>query len=200
MLDEPQDEPPPLSAPETFGVCVRDWNGEATAQQLVECAGGFTRELSRYIDLSNLDGLTLGGDYSKALAELDRGYESTIVLTPSNDAAIGIAMTPSVIRGGRLKSHIVLNAALAAGLLDAEHELFRLALHTLAHESAHVEVTAAFEHCFPNVLLRSRRADLLRVNQDETRVASSRNVPERLVVASRRMLLTGHRALWLLFA
>ena len=32
------------------------------------------------------------------------------------------------------------------------------------------------------------------------RVASSRNVPERLVVASRRMLLIRHRALWLLLA
>lgn len=93
MADEPEKEPPPPSAPETFGVCVRDWNGEVTAQQLAERAGGFTRELSRYMDLSNLDGLTLGGDYPKALAELDRGYESTIVLSPSNDVAIGIAMT-----------------------------------------------------------------------------------------------------------
>jgi hypothetical protein len=76
MVDEPQDEPPPPSAPETFGVCVRDWNGEATAQQLAECAGGFTRELSRYIDLSNLDGLTLGGDYPKALAECRRAVKS----------------------------------------------------------------------------------------------------------------------------
>jgi hypothetical protein len=160
MADDPPDEPPPPSAPETFGVSVRDWNGEATAQQLAECAGGFTRELSRYIDLSNLDGLTLGGDYPKALAELDRGYESTIVLTPSNDIAIGIAMTPSVIRDGQLKSHIVLNAGLVTGLLDTEHELFRFALHTLAHECSHVEVTAAFDRCFPNVLLRSKRADL----------------------------------------
>ena len=158
--NEPAEEPSPTTAPETFGVTVRDWNGDVTAQQLGECAGGFTYQLSRYIDLSNLDGLTLAGDYPKALAELDRGYESTIVLTPSNDVAIGIAMTPSVIRDGRLKSHIVLNAGIAAGLLDPEHELFRFALHTLAHECAHVEVTAAFDHCFPNVLLRSKHADL----------------------------------------
>ena len=159
MADDAPGDPPPPSAPETFRVCVRDWNGEATVQQLAECAAGFTRELSRYMDLSNLDGLTLGGDYPKALAELDRGYESTIVLIPSNDIAIGIAMTPSVIRDGRLKSHVVLNAGIAACLLDSNHELFRLALHTLAHECAHVQVTAAFERCFPNVLLRSKRAD-----------------------------------------
>ncbi len=34
MFNEPQDEPPPPSAPETFGVCVRDWNGEATAHEV----------------------------------------------------------------------------------------------------------------------------------------------------------------------
>jgi len=160
MAEEPEDEPSPPSAPEEFNVCVRDWHGDAPAQQLAETAWVFTRELSRYIDLSNLDGVTLGGDYPKALAELDRGYASTIVLAPSNDIAIGIAMTPSVIRDGVLKSHIVLNAGLVTGLLDPEHELFRFTFHTLAHECAHVEVTSAFERCFPQVLLRSKRADL----------------------------------------
>lgn len=153
----------PLSdptAPEAFNVCVRDWGDEDSARAIAASVWGFTRELSRHIDLSNLDGLTVGGDYARALAELDRGYESTIVLTPSNDVAIGIAMTPSVMRDGQLKSHIVLNAGLMDKLRDPDDELFRLALHTLAHECAHVEVTAAFDRCFPNVLLRARRADL----------------------------------------
>ena len=160
MADDPTDQLPPPSAPEAFSVCVRDWYGDSPAQQLAECAWGFTREISRYIDLSNLDGVTLGGDYARALAELDRGYDSSIVLTPSNDIAIGIAMTPSVIREGALKSHLVLNAGIVTGLLDAGHELFPFSFHTLAHECAHVEVTAAFDRCFPNVLLRSKRTDL----------------------------------------
>lgn len=153
------------TAPETFGVCVRDWGDEPACQALGNLVGCFTHELSRYIDLSNLDGLTLGGDHAHALAELDRGYPSTIVLTPSNDVAIGIAMTPSVIRDGQLKSHIVLNAGLIDELRDDKHEFFRFALHILAHECAHVEVTAAFDRCFPNVLLRSTRTDL----QDQCR-------------------------------
>ncbi len=162
------DPAPPLpnpTAPEAFNVCIRDWSDEAAAQSLGACVWTFTRELSRFIDLSNLDGLTLGGDYPRALAELDRGYETAIVLTPSSDVAIGIAMTPSVIRNGRLKSHIVLNAGLADKLREPDDELFPLALHTLAHECAHVEVTAAFDQCFPDVLLRTRRADL----QDQCR-------------------------------
>jgi hypothetical protein len=41
MVDEPQDEPPLPSAPETFGVCVRNWGGEATAQTAMRpyCGG-----------------------------------------------------------------------------------------------------------------------------------------------------------------
>jgi hypothetical protein len=165
MDGDPDAPPPDPTAPESFNVCVRDWGDETAAHAVGACVWGFTRELSRYIDLSNLDGLTLGGDYPRALAELDRGYESTIVLTPSNDVAIGIAMTPSVIRDGQLKSHIVLNAGLADRLRDGDDELFPLALHTLAHECAHVEVTAAFDRCFPQVLLKSRRVDL----QDQCR-------------------------------
>jgi len=160
MANDAPDEPPSPTVPEPFRISIYDWAGEATAQQLTDYVGGFTYQISRYIDLSNLDGLTLGGDYPKALAELDRGYESTIVLTPSNDIAVGIAMTPSVIRDGKRKSHIVLNANIAACLVNSEHEVFSFALHTLAHECAHVEVTAAFERCFPNVLLRSKRPDL----------------------------------------
>jgi hypothetical protein len=160
MPTDTPEEPPPQSAPETFGVTVRGWGNDATARELGARAGRLLRELSRYIDLSNLDGLTLAGDYAQALADVDRGYATTIVLTPSNDAAVGIAMTPAVIRDGKLKSHVVLNTDFAAGLLDFEGEHFPLALHLLAHEAAHVEITAAFDRCFPEVLLRSRRPDL----------------------------------------
>jgi DNA polymerase-3 subunit epsilon len=46
MVERPQDKSPPPSAPEEFGVCLRDWNGEATAQRLAECAGGLPKSES----------------------------------------------------------------------------------------------------------------------------------------------------------
>ena len=152
---EMPDELPPPSLPASFDVTISNWGEEASARQLGERAVGWMQAISRIIDVSNIDGLTLAGDYSKALSELDRGYEAAAPLTPSNDVAIGIAMTPSVIRNGRLKSHIVLSAGLVVALLDAEHEYFPLALYTMAHECAHVQITAAFDRCFPNMLLRS---------------------------------------------
>ena len=55
------------------------------ARKLGECVGSFMRHLSRYIDMPIIDGVTLGDDYPKALAELDRGHDSAIVLPPLND-------------------------------------------------------------------------------------------------------------------
>ncbi|MFA5952595.1 MAG: hypothetical protein WC807_20210 [Hyphomicrobium sp.] len=161
LMSDETAEQAPSTAPESFSIQVRGWGeDEDTARRLGEIVGVCVRELSRQIDLSGLDGVTVAGDFTEALAELDRGYETNYVLTPSNDAAIGVAMTPSVLREGQLKNHIVLNAYLAAGLLESGSELFRLALHTIAHECAHVEITAAYERCFPNVLLRTRRNNL----------------------------------------
>lgn len=158
MSNETDDERP-RTAPDSFAVQVRGWGEEASARQLENNVFWCVQELSRSIELSGLDGVTIAADYHQALAELDRGYETNYVLTASNDIAIGVAMTPSVIRDGKLKSHIVWNGHFACGLLDVQHEHFRTALHLLAHECAHVEITAAFERCFPGVLLRTRHDD-----------------------------------------
>lgn len=69
--------------------------------------------------------------------------------TPSEGHAIGIAMSPSVLRDGALKSHILLNAHYVATIHDPEHENFDLALHTIAHECVHVEITTKFDTAFP---------------------------------------------------
>ena len=69
-------------------------------------------------------------------------------------------MTPLVMRGDALKSHIVLHAPFVTALEDVEHERFGLALHILAHECAHVEITHKFNSAFPKVLLRQQYSDL----------------------------------------
>lgn len=153
-------DPPPPTAPQSFQITVRAFGPEAEARTLGETVGTFVRELSRYLDLSALDGVTVAGDYPQALAELDRGYVTSYRLSPSEGAAVGIAMTPSVLRGEQLKSHIVLHAGAVSGLCDMEGGDFAWALHTLAHEAAHVAVTAAFDRCFPNTLLREASPDV----------------------------------------
>lgn len=149
----------PTTAPDSFTISAMAFDSEERAQQLGSLVGACIRELSRQFDLSLLDGVTVAYDYAQALLDLDRGYETAFQLTPSDTHVVGIAMTPSVIRDGTLKSHVLLNAAYMAPLEDFKHEHFGFVLHTISHECAHVEVTHKFDAAFPDFLLRTAHPD-----------------------------------------
>jgi len=146
---------PISTAPPSFSVQARGFGDTETATQLATLVGEIVRTLGRYIELQTLDGVTVAFDYDQALLELDRGYESSHQLQASKSHVIGVAMTPSVIREGELKSHIFVRAPVLLPLLDnADEEGIRTAIHVLAHECGHVEVTKQFDRCFPNVILK----------------------------------------------
>jgi hypothetical protein len=153
-------EPPPHTAPENISVSLRGFDTEEHANAFGNLVANYVRAISRYIDLTMLDGITIAYDYAQALRELDRGYPASFELMPSNGAAVGIAMTPSVLREGKVKSHMLFHAGVMLPLEDEEHEFYERALHTVAHECAHVEVTATFNEAFPGVLLQSRMPSL----------------------------------------
>lgn len=158
--DTSEAEPPPPSAPENISVSLRGFDTEEHAQTFGNLVATCVRSLSRYIDMSALDGITVAADYAQALLQLDRGYETKHKLTPSEGIALGVAMTPAVIRDGKVKSHILFNAGVLLPLEDEKNEFFEQALHTLAHECAHVEVTERFNVAFPGVLLQSKSPNL----------------------------------------
>lgn len=110
--------------------------------------------------MSGLDAVTVAGNYPLALSSLDRGYEARSALTASSEFAQGVAMTPAVLRNGQIKNHIVLNAAFLVPLEDEAHDDWARAVHTLAHECAHVEVTKVFDSSFPNTLLKPVAGDM----------------------------------------
>lgn len=150
----------PATAPDNYPISIRAFGDEDASVRLGRTVGDFVSGFSRVFDMSSLDGVTIAGDYGAALAELDRGYETNFSLTPSDRDVIGIAMTPSVLRDGALKSHLMFDAGFVAHLLDPQDPSFPLAVHIVAHECAHVEITAAFDRCFPDILLRSKQADI----------------------------------------
>jgi hypothetical protein len=150
----------PSSVPTDFVVCTRGFADRAREKQLGELVWLYVREIGKAMDLSRLDGVTVANDYNQALLDLDRGYETTHRLTPSEGEVVGVAMTPTVIRDGVIKSHIVYNAHYLTGLDDLAHQFYGGALHTVAHECAHVEVTSRFDIAFPGQLLRQQYADL----------------------------------------
>lgn len=148
------------TAPPSFSVNVKGFESEERAKQFGELLGEYVREFSCHFDLSQLDGVTVAYDYHQALLDLDRGYKSSCQLSPSKGHVVGVAMTPSVMRGSSLKSHIVLNAAYLPALENAGSEHFGFAMHLLAHECAHVEITHRFNSVFPGVLLQKSNKNL----------------------------------------
>lgn len=145
----------------SLNISIRGFDPPEGAQAYADAISTVVFNLAREIELATLDGVTVAADYKQALAELDRGVSTSRTLSPSDGVTIGIAMTPTVVRDGRIKSHIVLNAAYTYPILDPSHEHFNFVLHTLAHECCHVEVTAKFDQAFPSFLITSLGSDLL---------------------------------------
>jgi len=152
--DKTQEQEDQPTAPASIPMSMRAFASEEEATSFANIVADHVRAISRYINLSNLDGVTVAYDYHQALSELDRGYETSYQLQASTEYVVGVAMTPSVLRDGQLKSHIVLNAPYVMPLADFEHEHYAYAVHILAHECAHVRVTQAFDQAFPGTLLR----------------------------------------------
>lgn len=185
--EEIVDMPPP-TAPNNIPVTVRNaFNTEEEGREFAHTVAYAIRALSSFIKLEKLDGVTIAGDYDEALAEFDRGTGRPSGLTASNpddDGVYGVAMAPAVMRDGIIKTHLFFNSGVLLGLRDPKGELFGLSLHTLSHECAHVEVTAAFDDAFPQRILRTQystalsgiRGDIIKAVWDEyavTRICST---------------------------
>jgi hypothetical protein len=156
--------PEKLTIPSNLQFSARAFADENYAKEVIYKIHSILSAISEFIDLTNLDGVTVAFDYDAALAELDRGYETSYKLTATKDVAVGVAMAPSVIRDGKIKTHLVLNANYALSILEQpgqQTEYFNQSLHLLSHECAHVEVTAAFDKCFPAYLLQKVHSNIL---------------------------------------
>lgn len=127
---------------------------EDLAVPLAEVLKDVVLDLGTHFDLQGLDGVTVAANCSQALLELDRGYETSHRVTPSNTYGAGVAMTPSVIRDGQLRSHILFEAANLIGMLQDRKQT--RVMNLIAHECAHVEITRYFDSAFPGVLLKRK--------------------------------------------
>lgn len=156
--------PENLTIPRNFQFSARGFADEDYAKKVIYKLHSILSVISQSIDLTNLDGVTVAFDYDDALAELDRGYETSYKLTATKDVAVGVAMAPTVVRDGKIKTHLVLNANYATSILEEpgqETDYFWQSLHLVAHECAHVEVTAAFDRSFPGFLLQKAHSSIL---------------------------------------
>ncbi len=157
--DDDAIELPESTVPAGLGASVQGFINEEGARALGSVVLGWIHGLGRLIDLSTLDGVTIAIDYDAALAGLDRGLDGLRPLSRSNSEEMqGVAMSPAVIRDGQVKTHLIFNAAMIAALAveDAPEDEVQLAIGIIAHECAHVEITAQKEVAIPDARFGAR--------------------------------------------
>lgn len=111
-------------------------------------------EASWTIPLDRLDGVTFADDYQGALRNLDRGFtEVAPVDTAQNEAFVGIAQSPAVLRDGVAKGHVVAVGWIARALIGDDEPLKISATYIIAHQLALVGFTQVFDETLPGVLL-----------------------------------------------
>ena len=120
MSDIKDEALPPSTTPSDLKVVVRDFTNEEAARHLEETILSVVRTLGCYMDLSRLDGVTVGIDYDAALASIDRGMPGLRPLTRSDTAEMqGVAMSPGVLRGDEVRTHLVFNVLAYLQAADA---------------------------------------------------------------------------------
>ncbi|SPC18466.1 hypothetical protein [Cupriavidus taiwanensis] len=130
----------------SFSLACQGFADAETVTKLGEVMQIVVREMSLDLPLSQLDGVTFAADYAAALENLDRG-DPTLQADKTRPRIYGqaIAKCVHVIRHGKRKEHLVLNAGIARGLLDAGDENRAWALHVIVGMLANVAHSALYE-------------------------------------------------------
>ncbi|QIQ69879.1 hypothetical protein [Pseudomonas coronafaciens] len=147
----------------SFGISFRDTPPDAEwTPRFVSTVQNLVTAITQALNLSNLDGITIGFDYDLALASVDLGYESNIAKRYTNkNGLVGVGKTLRVRRGGVVRIHVVLNGEAIFDLVEHEPETeeFWRAANLIAHELGHVKTAAWFEGHSPGVMLAKHDCD-----------------------------------------
>lgn len=155
----------PVSAPSTvpspLPMSLSGFESEEAARAFAGKLQSYLHLIGQHLDLERLDAVSVAYNYPEALANVDRGIEGTATLTATSATyGVGVAMSPSVMRNGVVKAHMVYNAAVLRGI-EAD-EVDRELLHLIAHECGHVHDLKARDQAFPNVIMQTRYLNLRR--------------------------------------
>lgn len=114
--------------------------------------------ISQGIDLRGLEEVGAHLHYEQALGGLDRGFgrasnqDSSSNTSIESNQGFGGGRAIPVLRDGRVKSHIILNALDMLPLRDQLARGHNQSVHLLAHECAHVEVIETLAQKFTSEL------------------------------------------------
>lgn len=139
-----------------YTVTFRDCANQETAERIAAVVGAVFNALGRVIPLSRVESITFAEDYSGALQSIDRGFEATAPLLPTDeDYGVGVAMAPIVLRDGKIRCCIVMRSWLGHALLQQDGEdALNVGLHTLGTMLARVAFVDLLDTALPGVLLK----------------------------------------------
>lgn len=166
MDDIDWDNLPPTTVPSSLPVSVQGFTNQDAAVELGKAVGECVMTLGSFMDLSTLDGVTIGIDYDAALASIDQGMEGLRPLDRTDTEEMqGVAKTCQVMRDGVVKSHLAFNAEMLVPLIAEDQttpEARQSAIGIIAHECGHVDVNARMEALVPDARLGAKIADFER--------------------------------------
>lgn len=140
-----------------FNIKLSGYRESEYANRVGTILSEIIKSLARKINMSALEGVSVGYDYHEELNLVDRGIENTEPLKPSSGDVVGVAMVVRVLREGTTRAHMVFNAAYLEGFIDdIESESFKKALAIVSHECAHVSNMSALCECFPGRMMHKR--------------------------------------------
>jgi hypothetical protein len=145
----------PATVPSDLRFTYRGIGDDAYCQGVTRAAGAWVFMFSKFAPLQGLESVTFAADYAQALQELDRGVQTSRVLTPTEeDFGRGAAMAPAVIRDGKVKTCVFLHSDFAHLLVGEDEDGRQMAIHTLVHELGHVAEHQLMEDRLPGVMLK----------------------------------------------
>lgn len=149
MDDIDWDNLPKSTTPVELNVRVTGFDNQEAATTLGRALAEAVAVFGWFMDLSTLDGVTVGFDYDDALASIDQGMDGLPPLDRTDsDEHQGVAKACRVVRDGVVKTHLVFGAEQLAPLIAGDAMTtadWQFSIGLIAHECGHVEVNAMNE-------------------------------------------------------
>jgi Protein of unknown function (DUF4238) len=138
--------------PWKYELSLIDFGDIAETQAVSSTVNGIVSVLAEVVPLQRLDGITISSDYRKALATLDRGYETASAIESApEEIGKGIAKTISVNRDGRWKEQIVFDADVGLALLAEDESRVNWASYIIIRQLIEVAIPEIIESSLPGV-------------------------------------------------
>ncbi|WP_024647012.1 hypothetical protein [Pseudomonas syringae] len=133
----------------SFSLKLKDFGDAEMAKGIGNILQVVIGELGQDIPISVLDGITFSQDYPAAILELDRGG-AFVSKSQSRNYGRPVAKSVRVIREGKVKIHLVIDASIAYLLLSDKEEDLSYSIHLLVAQLSEVLHASFYEPLLEN--------------------------------------------------